>query len=126
MEDIIKCSNCKKQFMNNKEQIDLYFGYNRLEQRFKCCVRCRGYGKKRTERETKKAEDSNGELKYCNKCKTSKPVDKFVMPNGKSYNKCRRCLRPEIYDSDEDDSSSSYSYQCVYDASGNEPGFSNM
>ena len=53
-------------------------------------------------------------------------MDKFVMPNGKSYNKCRRCLRHEIYDSDEDDSSSGYSYQCVYDASGNEPGFSNM
>ena len=127
MEDIIQCSTCKKKYLNNKEQVELYFGHNRLNQPFKCCIRCRGYGKKRTERETKKAEDSNGELKYCNKCKTSKPVDKFVMPNGKSYNKCRRCLRPEIYDSDEeDDSSSSYSYQCVYDASGNEPGFSNM
>ena len=34
--------------------------------------------------------------------------------------------RHEIYDSDEDDSSSGYSYQCVYDARGNEPGFSNM
>ena len=126
MEDIIKCSTCKKKYLNNKEQVELYFGYNRLDQRFKCCIRCRGCGKKRVENETKKANESNGELKYCNKCKTSKPVDKFVMPNGKSYNKCRRCLRHEIYDSDDDASSSNYSYQCEYDAGDYEVGFSNM
>ena len=102
MEDIIKCSTCKKKFLNNKEQVELYFGYNRLNERFKCCVRCRGYGKKRVEQEQNKANESNGELKYCTQCKTSKPVDKFVMPNGKSYNKCRRCLRDEIYDSDDE------------------------
>ena len=47
------------------------------------------------------------------------------MPNGEFYDKCcRSCL---IYGSDdEDDSSSNYSYQCVYDAGGHEPGFSNM
>ena len=102
MENIIICSTCKKKFLNTKEQVELYFGYNRLEQRFKCCVRCRGYGKKQTERESKKAEDSNGELRYCTNCKKAKPGDKFVMSNGKSYNKCRRCLRDEIYDSDEE------------------------
>ena len=102
MEDIIKCSTCQQQFLNNKEQLELYFGYSRLNQRFKCCTGCRGYGKKRTERETTTAEDFNGELHYCNNCKTSKPVDKFVMPNGKSYHKCRRCLRNEIYDSDDE------------------------
>ena len=126
MEDIIQCSMCKKKYLNNKEQVELHFGYNRLNQPFKCCIRCRGYGKKRVEKEKNKANESDGELKYCNKCKTSKPMDKFVMPNGKSYNKCRRCLGHDIYDSDEDDSSSGYSYQCVYDARGNEPGFSNM
>ena len=104
MEDIIKCSTCKKKFLNNKEQVELHFGYNRLNERFKCCIRCRGYGKKRVEQEQNKANESNGELKYCTQCKTSKPVDKFVMPNGKSYNKCRKCLRDEIYDSDDDDS----------------------
>ena len=102
MDDIIQCSTCKTKFLNNKEHVELYFGYNRLEQRFKCCIRCRGYGKKQTENETKKAEKSNGELHYCNKCKKAKPIDKFVMPNGKSYNKCRRCLRSTIYDSDEE------------------------
>ena len=102
MEDIIKCSTCKKRFLNNKEQVYLYVGYNIFNQHFKCCIRCRGYGKKRTEQENNKANESNGELKYCTQCKTSKPVNKFVMPNGKSYNKCRRCLRDEIYDSDEE------------------------
>ena len=53
-------------------------------------------------------------------------MDKFVMPDGKSYSKCRRCSRDEIYDSDDDDSSSSYSYQCEYDAGDYEVGFSNM
>ena len=123
MEDIIKCSTCKKKFLNNKEQVELHFGYNRLNERFKCCIRCRGYGKKRVEQEKNKANESNGELKYCTQCKTSKPVDKFLMPNGKSYNKCRRCL---IHDSDDDDSSSSYSYQCVYDPGDYEVGFRNM
>ena len=126
MEDIIKCSTCKKTFLNNKEQVESHFGYNRLNERFKCCIRCRGYGKKRAEREKNKASESNGELKYCHKCHTAKPMDKFVMPNGKSYNKCRRCLRDDIYDSDDDDSSSSYSDQCVYDPSDYEVGFSNI
>ena len=88
---------------------------------------CRDYDKKRVEQEQNKASESNGELKsYCAKCRTSKPMDKFVMPNGNSYNKCRRCLRYEIYDSDEDDNSSSYNYQCEYNASDYEAGFSNM
>ena len=36
------------------------------------------------------------------------------------------CRYTEIYDSDEDDSSSNYSYQCEYDAGDYEVGFSNM
>ena len=50
---------------------------------------------------------------------------KFVMPNGEFYKKCcRSCL---IYGSDEeDDSSSGYSSQCVYDAGDYDVGFSNM
>ena len=71
-----------------------------------------------------KPNDNEG-LNYCEDCEKAKPMDKFVMPNGEFYNKCcRSCL---IYGSDdEDDSSSNYSYQCVYDAGGHEPGFSNM
>ena len=116
MEDIIKCSKC----------INSYAGYNRLNQHFKCCIRCRGYGKKRTEQEKNKANEINGELKYRTQCETSKPVNICFMSNCKSYNTCRICLRDEIYDSDDDDSNSSYSDQCVYDAGDYEVGFSNM
>ena len=84
MEDIIKCSTCKKKFLNNKEQVEIHFGYNRLNERFKCCIRCRGYGKKRVEQEQNKANESNGELKYCTQCKTH-PNDKYMLVDGRTY-----------------------------------------
>jgi len=114
------CKGCKKT-KNNED-----FGMKNDGSQYKTCVTCRDYDKKRVEQEKNKAHESDGELKYCAKCKTTKPINKFVMPNGKSYNKCRRCLRTEIYDSDEDDSSSGYSHQCEYDAGDYEVGFSNM
>ena len=124
MEDTIKCSTCKKRFLNNKEQVELHFGYNRLNERFKCCIRCRGYGKKQNKLERKKAEAALRGLLYCEECEKAKPKDKFVMPNGESYDRCcRTCL---IYGSDEDDSGSSYSDQCVYDPGDYEVGFSNV
>ena len=45
------------------------------------------------------------------------------MPNGNSYDQCRSCL---IYGSDEDDRSSSYSYQCEYNSGDYEVGSGNM
>ena len=84
MEDIIKCSTCKKKFLNNKEQVELHFGYNRFNERFKCCIRCRGYGKKRVEQEKNKANESNGELKYCTQCKAH-PNDKYMLVDGRTY-----------------------------------------
>ena len=59
MEDIIKCSTCKKKLLNNKEQVKIYVGYNRLNQRFKCCIRCWGcYGKKKkTEKDKEKKKN---------------------------------------------------------------------
>jgi len=95
----VLCSGCKK----TKDNED--FGIKEDGSQYKTCVTCRSKDKKRVEQEKNKASENNGELRYCNKCKTTKPMDKFVMPNGKSYNKCRRCLRGYIYDSDEDDRS---------------------
>ena len=37
----IKCSTCKKQYINDDEHIKVDFGYNRLNVKFKCCVQCR-------------------------------------------------------------------------------------
>ena len=37
----IKCSSCKCKYINDDEHIKSDFGYNRLEERFKTCVKCR-------------------------------------------------------------------------------------
>ena len=38
----IKCSRCVRNFINDNEHLKNEFGYNRLEERFKTCVQCRG------------------------------------------------------------------------------------
>ena len=56
----IKCSKCRCKYHNNDDNIKQDFGYNRLGERFKCCVQCRaiyrGYDK--TYRESHKEEIS--------------------------------------------------------------------
>ena len=37
----LKCSSCKCKYLNEEEHIKTDFGYNRLNERFKCCVKCR-------------------------------------------------------------------------------------
>ena len=37
----IKCSRCNCKYMNDNEHIKHDFGYNRLEERYKTCVKCR-------------------------------------------------------------------------------------
>ena len=37
----IKCSRCKCKYINDNEHIKHDFGYNRLEERYKTCVKCR-------------------------------------------------------------------------------------
>ena len=37
----IKCSKCKCKYMNDDKHIKTDFGYNRLEERFKTCTKCR-------------------------------------------------------------------------------------
>ena len=104
------CKSCNK----TKDSEDL--GIKEDETQYKTCVRCRDKDKKQYKLATKKANAARRGLNYCEECDKAKPRDKFVMPNGELYDKCcRSCL---IYDSDdEDDSSSNYSYQCVYESS---------
>ena len=40
-ERYIKCSRCKMKYLNNDENINQDFGYNRLNERYKTCVKCR-------------------------------------------------------------------------------------
>ena len=37
----IICSKCKSKYINDEEHISNDFGYTRLEERYKTCVRCR-------------------------------------------------------------------------------------
>ena len=37
----IKCSRCKCKYINDNEHIKYDFGYNRLDERYKTCVKCR-------------------------------------------------------------------------------------
>ena len=37
----IICSKCRSKYINDEEHINKDFGYTRLEERYKTCVRCR-------------------------------------------------------------------------------------
>ena len=37
----IKCSRCHMKFINDDEHIKNDFGYNRLNERYKNCIKCR-------------------------------------------------------------------------------------
>ena len=37
----IKCAMCKCKYINDDKCIEKDFGYNRLNEQFKCCVKCR-------------------------------------------------------------------------------------
>ena len=42
----ITCSKCKCKYINDEEHIKNDFGYTRLEERYKTCVKCRDMVKK--------------------------------------------------------------------------------
>ena len=65
----IICSKCRSKCINDKEHINNVFGYTRLEMRYKTCVKCRDYDKKRNKLQTQKAEAALRGLKYCDECK---------------------------------------------------------
>ena len=47
MTEHIQCSRCHMKFINDDEHIKNDFGYNRLNERYKQCVRCRTHGKEK-------------------------------------------------------------------------------
>ena len=62
----IKCSKCWCKYINDDEHIKQDFGYNRLEERFKTCVKCRERGRvqNKTYRETHKEEIAERKQDY--------------------------------------------------------------
>ena len=117
-EQYIKCSRCQMKYINNDDHIKKEFGYNRLNERYKTCIACRENRKqyrkskaeelktykhkywidhkddikKKREQLMKDADESDGKIKYCNRCYQNKNIDQFVCPNGKIYNACYTCL----------------------------------
>ena len=41
-ETYIKCSACKCNYINDDAHVNTYFGYNRLEEIYNTCVKCKG------------------------------------------------------------------------------------
>ena len=56
----IICSDCKGKYINDEEHISKDFGYTRLEDRYKTCVKCRASKKNRNK---KYQENHKEELK---------------------------------------------------------------
>ena len=88
----IKCSRCKSKYLNDDESISKEFRYNRLNERYKTCVKCRSRETLRVKRLVDEASASDGKIKHCYRCYKNKAPDEFVCPNGKSYNACYSCL----------------------------------
>ena len=65
----IKCSTCKCKYINDDEHIKIDFGYNRLKERFKCCVKCR-----------------NRSIEYLNSQKGIEARKKYYETKGRAYN----------------------------------------
>ena len=49
----IYCSRCKCRYINDAEHIKLDFGFNRLNENFKTCIKCRGVAQKSREKKLK-------------------------------------------------------------------------
>ena len=79
-------------YITDDEHIKTEFGYNRLNERCKSCVKCREYRKQRFACLKGEATASEGKLKHCNRCYKNEPLEEFVCPNGKSHNACYSCL----------------------------------
>ena len=70
----IICSKCRSKYINDEEHINKDFGYTRLEERYKTCVRCRArnkincktYSEKHPEKSEKAKEHYEANKDYLN------------------------------------------------------------
>ena len=141
----IKCSRCNMKYINTDDNMKKDFGYNRLNQRYKTCIKCRNDRKqyrknnadkmksyrhqywidnaenikKKREQLKKEADESNGKIKYCNRCYQNKDIDKFICPNGKTYNACYACLQQR------DKSNEKHIIEQILDSSSDDPNYDN-
>ena len=62
----IKCSKCRCKYINDDENIKTDFGLNRLNERFKTCVKCRTKHKQYCDKRL--SEDVGQDFKRCARC----------------------------------------------------------
>ena len=88
----IKCSKCKCKYHNNADNIKDDFGYNRLGDRFKCCVKCRPREREyaRTYYEKNKDEINAGKRSDIKRIEYYK---KYIAEHGDNINTRRRSNR---------------------------------
>ena len=72
----IKRKGCTCKYMNDEEHIKQDFGYNRLGEQLKSCVKCRDKNKKYKEKVKQQIIDTNVD-KLCTRCCQVKPKTEF-------------------------------------------------
>ena len=72
----IKCKCCKCKYINDEEHIKQDFGYNRLGEQLKTCVKCRNRNNKFKEKMKQQSIDTNVD-KLCIRCCQIKPKTEF-------------------------------------------------
>ena len=114
----IKCCCCKCKYIDDDNHMKIHFGYNKLNERYKTCLKCRekkqeynnnnydkileykkqyylnNKDKIHEQRQQLKAiaEASQGKIKYCYRCYKNYDIELFKCPNGNVYNSCYKCL----------------------------------
>ena len=72
----IKCKGCKCKYINDEEHIKQDFGYDRLGEKNKSCVKCRNKSKKDQDKKKQQSIDNNVE-QLCSSCYQVKPKTEF-------------------------------------------------
>ena len=87
----IICSGCKSKYINDEEHISKDFGYTRLEERYKTCVKCRASHKIRSKKhhENHKEELNEYSKKYRDERKEERKL--YDKERYKIKNKCPNC-----------------------------------
>ena len=95
----INCSKCKLKYHNNEDNIKDDFGYNRLGERFKCCVKCRNRAKKYTDKNREKVNEYSRNYREEHKEEQKKYKEKQRI-NTDKYIVCAHCRLKYINDNE--------------------------
>ena len=95
----IRCSKCKCKYINDYEHIKKDFGYTRLEEQYKTCIKCRNksvkYEKNRAGRSTARRtqilnQETKDDHKTCSCCLKVKQLNEFT-EGDRQFKYCKMC-----------------------------------